>query len=165
MINNRNNNNSSLPLGVKIAIGVGIVVVALIIAKKVKKFVSKTGSVIEDKTTLNTQSSEINQLKDAGIKQTYPDSQYRTWADTIYNNVSGCNNDYSLIPLNIIKRLVNDVDWIKLSKEFGTRDVKGCGFASNRQCTLPVALNWKLSDDSLALINLILKSRSSKYRI
>jgi hypothetical protein len=126
--------------------------------------VKNAKDVSGEKQQLNTSKSELKKLNDMGIKQSWPDSQYLTWANNMQDALQGCSID-AISMLNVLGKLNNDADWLKLSEAFGIREVKGCALASNRKVTLQGALSWKLIGDEIENVNAYLKKRGIRYKV
>ena len=64
---------------------------------------------------------EITKAQKAGLKQTYLDSQYETFANTIFNGMRYCvGDDYGTVE-STMKKMMNDLDVAKLVKAYGKR--------------------------------------------
>ena len=152
---------SELPGVAKVAI-IGGALVGIYISYKA---INRAIEVSKEKKGLNTEKDELKQLNNQGIKQSFPDSMYITWADTLKKNLNGCTNDPLLI-IGVITKMKNDADWLKLVEAFGTTQVEGCMLASNRTVSLQAALNWKLDTVYVKMLNdQWFKAKGSKYRL
>jgi hypothetical protein len=65
--------------------------------------------------------NQLNELESSGMKLTYPDSSYNEMALRIYNAMKGVGTDDNAV-FDVLNRLSNKADWLKLQIAFGTRD-------------------------------------------
>ncbi len=150
--------------GVMYLIGIGVLGIS---AYGIYQFVKDAKGKSADKEEANTVVDEVKHLENQGIIPSYPDSQYKSWANIILNALNatgGCFADPITVS-SIIGKTKNDVDWLKLVNAFGIKEITGCGFVSNRQCTLQQGMNWKLERPTINILNNFFQNRGSKYRL
>lgn len=104
--------------------------------------------------------SEVKKLISAGVKQTYPDSNYTQWANAIYSaGFNTLGTDEQTI-YDICKKMVNDLDVAKLIVAFGEQRVE----FSFQELPLGAWLRTELSASEINVINNIFSQRNIKYR-
>jgi hypothetical protein len=118
--------------------------------------------------------TEIKQLENKGLKQTYPDSQYNSWADSIAKQFSGCDWEQGIgwsgsgsKLYNICYRMENDLDFAKLLNAYGIRTYDQCGFypfAGKFTGNLSQAVADELKEWEIFEINNLLAKRGIKYK-
>ena len=119
----------------------------------------------DDKDELNQTRNELDQLQNAGVRQSYPDSQYQTYANGMADALNygrGCLTDGATIAFTI-SALKNDVDWLKLNQAFGTREIIGCMLAPSQTIGMTAAIKWKVGN--YYDLNKILKNKGIRYQI
>jgi hypothetical protein len=174
----------SLPPWGKAVVVIGGVAIAWFgvitpIRKGIQNAIAKSKS---KKTITDT----VNELKNNTQAASFPDSQYKGWADQIAQQFDGC--DYSsivqyFIPVfiesysnsgkvlyGIINQLKNDKDFQKLVQAFGVRTYRDCGllgtwFAGKvSNVSLYAAVNDELNSEEIKGINALLESKGITYR-
>ena len=136
-----------------------------------------------DMATVVEQKKEINNLEKTGLRATFPDSQYKAWADAIKDAFDGC--DPSLrVPIlaptslwnknwsssgakfvNIIYKFKNDLDFLKLSEAWGVRSYDQCGWGTGDVTgTLSNAVADELDETEVTAINNALAKQNIKYK-
>lgn len=127
---------------VAIAGTAGIAISGYLIYQGIKKLMARSDS----NRAVDAANSELSQTQKTD-QPSYPDSTYLSWANQIENLLTGCDaNTNDAEVLDIITRLKNDTDWLKLVKAFGTREIKGCAFVANYQADLATVLRNELLD-------------------
>lgn len=118
---------------------------------------------------------ELQELAAQGVKPTYANSQYETWAQTLVQAMNGCGTDEEAI-FNVFKFLRNDADIRKLISVFGIRYYQPCAWTSpisyaiwqaNDQAYgggLPTWLAYDLSAGDIQGINGILRGNGINYQ-
>ena len=91
-----------------------IVIVIIIVIYFTVKFLEQSKSVITDK-------AEELALGSQGIKATYSNSEYDSFASTLETAMAGLGTDEQQI-FTVFSSLRNDVDFIKLNQSFGIRE-------------------------------------------
>lgn len=145
-----------------ILIALGVVGVGFAVYK-INKFIEKQKQNAKATTNLNTQGDELHQLFSQGIKPTYPQSQYNTWANMIAQQLNGCYYSFNDI-WNVINKIKNDADFLMLAQAFGSRTSKGCMLASDFTGGLADSLHWKLFYFDYARLNNYL-ANVTKFKI
>jgi len=116
----------------------------------VKSVLASSGSVLTAQQTI-ARSKE---------KATYPDLQYKIYADKIYQAgyiIGGTDEDAIY---DVFKAMNNDLDIAKLIVAFGKRRIE----FSFQEGSLPEFLTSELDEDEIKIINKILTNKAIKYR-
>lgn len=94
----------------------GVVVLVFVLAKKkIKSFVSE----VQQKNRLEEQIAA--RVEATGETPSYIDSEYETFANSIYNAVKGAGTDEDAV-CRVLDKMKNDADMLKLEMAFGIRD-------------------------------------------
>lgn len=104
---------------------------------------------------------EQNEFKKQGLVQSYVDSQYKLFADTIYSagfDVLFGTDENAIYA--VFKQMNNDLDVNKLIVAFGTRRIE----FSTQTASLGGFLASELDEKERGEINKILKAKNIKYR-
>lgn len=122
--------NTKLPKWANGVIVIGSVLivgaVGYLIYKKLKENADKKDS--QDGVNAND-----NELKDAiknGTSLSFPQSNYITSANAIFNLLDGCETTSSELKavIEVIRVTRNKADWLNLVKAFGVKKVDNCGY-------------------------------------
>lgn len=93
-----------------------IVIIAVILWFVVKWL--KEQKVVADRIV--TEKAEVKVLQESGMKQSYTDSKFESWANELENYMNGGGTKITGIN-RIFGYLHNDLDFVKLEKAFGLR--------------------------------------------
>jgi hypothetical protein len=174
---------TELPSWAKGIVVVGTLGVVYFVGKGILDKIKANAQVAKQMETINTQTDEINQMQQSGVKPTFSDSQYKSWADGIANQFSGCDAipKVPLVPakflgfitnwsgsgayfVNIISKFKNDLDFLKLSQAYGIRTYDQCGWGTGDVTgTLAQAIADELDDNEVTAINKVLSTSGIKY--
>jgi hypothetical protein len=169
---------NGLPTWAKGIIAVGGVAIVYFTSKSIIKRIREAKVKKEAEKATVQQSSEIKDLENAGQKASYPDSQYKSWADGIVNQFSGCDfaiENFALSNLfasysgqylyNILQKLNNNVDFLKLQTAFGVRTYDQCGvFNGDFTGNLTQAVNDEFSASEIEECNKLFAKKGIIYR-
>lgn len=100
------------------------------------------------------QKAELKVLEEKGIKPSFAQYTYDSWAEKLYTAMKGAGTDEGMI-FSVFKQLKNDVDFIRLDQAFGIRDTY----------TMRVWLKDDLSSSDIQAINAGLKVKGLTKRI
>ena len=105
------------------------------------------------------------ELQRDGIKPTYPDSTYQSWANQIVAAISDCGTDESAL-FRIFENIRNEADLQKLIQVYGVREFKGCfsAYFAMEKGSLSYALTYELDSSELAKINKIIATKNINYK-
>lgn len=155
---------NELPILARAIIGILITGTVIFSAYKIFQAVKKAKDAKAEKESLGEVKDELQQLLGQGIRQTYPDSQYVAWGNSIADKLNGCIADEAGV-IRIIAQLRNNVDWLKLVERFSLKTITGCMLADDRKVALQAAMQWKLSQIGIDSVNKVLKTKGIKYQI
>lgn len=98
----------------------GATIVTLVGFKVYRKFFPSDAQK-SNKQLVNEIDSDIKSAQTGGQTQSFTDSNYATFANTIYNSMRyAVGDDYATV-VEILKKMKNDLDVAKLVKAFGFR--------------------------------------------
>lgn len=104
----------------KIMISIGIIV--LIVGIIIAIFWKKIKNAIDDAKQKRDYEQKVDEIENFTQKKpSYPDSYYATFADQLYAAMDGWGTDEESI-YNVMYKIKNDVDYMKLVEAFGVRD-------------------------------------------
>ena len=110
-----------LPPWAKGVVVVGGAVVVYLIGSKVYRAVFPTEAQKKNRELEKNIDSEISKMQGNGKKASFSDSNYNTFANTIYNSMRfAIGDDYGTVE-STLKRMKNDLDVAKLIKAFGLK--------------------------------------------
>ena len=110
-----------LPPWAKGVVVVGGAVVVYLIGSKVYRAVFPTEAQKKNRELEKNIDSEISKMQNNGEKASFSDSNYNTFANTIYNSMRfAIGDDYGTVE-STLKRMKNDLDVAKLIKAFGLK--------------------------------------------
>jgi len=100
--------------------------------------------------------AEVEVQQSVGLNKTYTDSQYSSWADSIYNDNNWYYTDEEAI-IDILEKMKNSADLSALSAAFGVRE--GVWYSYNFKEWVQNAL----SDSEIETINNLYLSKNINY--
>lgn len=128
MSNNVYQYYKDLPSWAKGIVVVGGVFVVYVVGSRVYRNLFPSDKEKKNKEMAKNVDSEITKLSRNGQKPSFSDSNYNTFANTIYNGMRyAVGDDYTTVE-NTLKKMKNDLDVAKLMKAFGLRQNYGFGF-------------------------------------
>lgn len=162
---------SDLPQGVRTAFVVVGSGVALFSAWKLYKFLEKRAQEARGRQVVKETKDTLKDLEKSGIKPSYSDSQYLSWAQNIQVQMDGCGTGSDKL-YGIFSNMKNDADINKLIVAYGTRTVDKCGLGTGDYSgDLTSTLAYKFSGVEGAMnpyvltnINAYFTKRGMKFR-
>jgi len=133
-----------------IAVAIGIVIIGLLIYFIIRRAGKKVQGVI-DNTSEKIQIQE--HINETGEKPSYSDFEYKSMADRLYNVMNGCGTWYEEDIIDVMNKMNNLTDVMKLNQAFGTRGDEN----------LAEWLHGDLSGSWINKINNILKNKGISY--
>ncbi len=172
---------TDLPQWAKGAIAVGGLAVVYFAARGVWKQFRKVEEQGKARQTVREQKSEIADMQRNGVRPSYPESQFKSWADRLQKQYDGAdlnNNlfDYNIpvlgtwsgsgkVTAQIVGQLKNNLDFLKLSDAWGVRTYDQAGwFTGDFTGNLIQAVNDELDNGEVNALNNILKKNGISYR-
>lgn len=119
---------------------------------------------------------DITSLSSQGVNPSFPDSQYKLWADKIQAQFDGC--DWSVggtavgmltasgqVLYDTLSQFKNDADFLKLQTAWGVRTYAACmsWFVKDKTLTLDGAVSDELSTSEIDKLNNKLKDLGINY--
>jgi len=173
---------NGLPTWAKGVIAVGGVAIVYFTTKTIFKKIKGKRDLKNQQETLNAQNADIRNLQNTGVRASYPDSQYKSWADSIQNQFDGCDygqNVFSAdVPIigywsssgkkvkDIFDKLKNDLDYLKLSQAWGIRTYDQCGWGTGDVTgNLSYAISDELDRGEIMGLNNLLAKKGISYRL
>jgi hypothetical protein len=173
-----------IPSWAKGIVVVGGIAIFYFAAKSFLSRIKESAEKNKAMETVNNQKEEEKQLQKLGLRASFPDSQYKAWADALQNQFDGCDislSDISIVSViwksftgtNSAKKLVaiisnfkNDLDYLKFSTAWGIRTYDQCGWWTGDvvNATLSKAVSDELNETEIGKINAILSKTNIKYR-
>jgi hypothetical protein len=172
---------NGLPTWAKGTIAVGGVAIVYFAARGIWKQFKSKAEEGKARQTLREQKNELTKLQNVGLRATYPDSQYKSWADRLqkqYDGIDWKNNvfDYEIpvlgtwsgsgkVTAQIVTQLKNNVDFLKLQDAYDVRTYDQAGlFTGDFTGNLTQAINDELDNGEVNALNNILKKNGITYR-
>jgi hypothetical protein len=172
---------NGLPTWAKGVIAVGGVAILYFTGRSIWRAVKGKKEQTNAREVVRTQGQELTAEQRKGIKQSFPDSQYKAWADRLQNQYDGIdwkNNvfDYDVpvigqwsgsgkVTSQIVSQLKNDVDFLKLSQAWGVRTYDQAGLLTGDVTgTLSYCVNDELDNGEVAALNKMLSKQGIKYK-
>jgi hypothetical protein len=144
----------------------GIVAVAVVgaVGYAFYKLTQKLGDTEE--ADRKEESEVQNELANESKKKpaSYPDSQYRTFANTIETAGFDVGTDENAI-YSTFRKLKNNTDYLKLISAWGKPNRTVYEWGVGRKMTLPQYIRWEMNDSEVKKVNDILSSKGIKYRV
>ena len=169
---------SDLPTWAKGVIAVGGLAAAYFAVKGIIDRVKKQSETAKAKATITEQVNELENLQNSGVKKSYNDSQYNTWADAIQKQFDGCDFsvENAILPsyfasysgyklYTILDKLKNDADFLALSTAYDVRTYDQCGlWTGNFTGNLSQAVADELTESEIEECNKLLAKKGITYR-
>jgi len=142
-----------LPPWAKGVVVVGGAVVVYLVGSRVYRAVFPTEAQRKNRELEKNIDSEISKLQGNGKKASYSDSNYNTFANTIYNSMRfAVGDDYSTVE-STLKRMKNDLDVAKLIKAFGVKQDYFFGLPTGDKMDLFTYIQKELGNEYGGLTN------------
>jgi len=142
-----------LPPWAKGVVVVGGALVVYLVGSRVYRAVFPTETQRKNRELEKNIDSEISKLQGNGKKASYSDSNYNTFANTIYNSMRfAVGDDYSTVE-STLKRMKNDLDVAKLVKAFGVKQDYFFGLPTGDKMDLFTYIQKELGNEYGGLTN------------
>lgn len=156
----------SLPVWARGVVVVAAVGTTVFVGYKAYKYFS-TADVRGDLKAENKDAAkDLKSLQQQGMKASYMDSQYTTWANQLKEAYDGCGTSNGTWR-TVFGQMKNDVDVLKLQDAYGTRKFDGCnweGDFGDFEGTLSQAIVHELSSSEQSELNKILETAKITIR-
>lgn len=174
-----------LPAWAKGVTVVAVLGIAFLIYERTRKAIKKEGGVADDKNTVRQQTNELNQLESQGVRKSYPDSQYLSWANAITKSFEGCDVSPATLILpvdttgvwrhnfsgsgaalgNILAKCKNEADVLALNTAYGIRTYDQCGIGTGDVTgNLTTAVRDELDASEINALNKYLKTKNISFQ-
>ena len=142
-----------LPPWAKGVVVVGGALVVYLVGSRVYRAVFPTETQRKNRELEKNIDSEISKLQGNGKKASFSDSNYNTFANTIYNSMRfAVGDDYSTVE-STLKRMKNDLDVAKLVKAFGVKQDYFFGLPTGDKMDLFTYIQKELGNEYGGLTN------------
>ena len=154
--------------GVVVVGGLGIVG---LVGYKAFRYLFPSESQKRSALLLNTIDADISKLKLSGLKESYPNADYLTFANTIYESMRYCAGDSYKTVVSTCKKMMNDLDVALTMKAFGTRQNYCFGIDAGTPMDMlsfiqkELGREWLLFDWKIQEINRNWSSKGITYRL
>ena len=153
-----------LPPWAKGVVVVGGAVVVYLIGSKVYRAVFPTEAQRKNRELEKNIDSEISKMQSNGKKASFSDSNYNTFANTIYNSMRfAIGDDYGTVE-STLKRMKNDLDVAKLIKAFGLKQDYFFGLPAGDKMDLFTYVQKELGNEYGGLTNYRVKKINEDWR-
>ena len=158
--------------GITVVGGLTLSAVAVItLIKRIKadaKLANERAAVVQSQTELNNSITN-------NVTPSYPSSQYKSWAESIVTQITGCDfsspgfglsNSYYTIN-ECFSKLKNDADFLSLVTAYDVQTFPKCGSFLMGSFTgdLYSSIAYKLNQDERDALNNTLQSNGIKYQV
>ena len=151
-----------LPPWAKGVVVVGGAVVVYLVGSRVYRAVFPTDAQRKNRELEKNIDSEISKMQGNGKKASFSDSNYNTFANTIYNSMRfAIGDDYGTVE-STLKRMKNDLDVAKLIKAFGLKQDFFFGLPAGDKMDLFTFVQKELGNEYGGLTNYSVK-RINEY--
>lgn len=142
-----------LPQWAKGVVVVGGAVVVYLVGSRVYRAVFPTEAQRKNRELEKNIDDEISKLQGNGKKASFSDSNYNTFANTIYNSMRyAVGDDYGTVELTL-KSMKNDLDVAKLIKAFGVKQDYFFGLPAGDKMDLFTYIQKELGNEYGGLTN------------
>lgn len=155
-----------LPQWAKGVVVIGGIAIVYFTTKQIIDRIKEQATTKKQRESVTTQKNELKKLLNQGVKLSYPESQYRTWADQISSEFGGCdplNSSYGKF-VNILYKLKNDADFLALTTAYDIRTYDQCGIGSDFTGNLQQAVNDEFDNNEIVKINTELAKQKITYK-
>jgi hypothetical protein len=136
-----------LPSWAKGVLAISAVAGVGLIGWKIYRAVNPSDEEKKNALLLKDIDSEIARLRKKGIKQSYADSQYKTFADSCWEGMKYCVGDNYGNVEDILKSMKNDLDVLLLQKAYGERQLYCFGIPAGSKKELFQAVKSELGNE------------------
>ena len=153
-----------LPPWAKGVVVVGGALVVYLVGSRVYRAVFPTEAQKKNRELEKNIDSEISKLQSNGKKASFSDSNYNTFANTIYNSMRyAVGDDYGTVELTL-KRMQNDLDVAKLIKAFGVKQDYFFGLPAGDKMDLFTYIQKELGNEYGGFTNYRVKNINEDWK-
>lgn len=155
---------TELPQWAKGAVVIGVGVVAFFVGRKIYVTIFPSVEERKNREMLKNINDEIKDGQNIGLRPSFPDSNYDTFANTIYESMRyAIGDDYGTVETTM-KKMKNDLDVAKLIKAFGTRQNYLFGIPKGTPKDLFTMIQEELGNDYAGVTNYRVKNINADWR-
>lgn len=153
-----------LPAWGKAVTVIGVGLVTFYVGRRLYFGLFPTEEQRKNKELVNNINTEIAKAQKSGLKQSYTDANYNTFANTIYNGMRyAVGDDYGTVE-KTMKSMNNDLDVAKLIAAFGARQNYMFGIPSGSKMDLFTFIQSELGNEYLGLTNYRVKNINEDWK-
>lgn len=153
-----------------VVIGVGVA--GWVVYSRIRGMALRSRQLRESRQTLQSVATDLSNLTRAGIRPSYPEAQYKIWADALFACYAGwgtCGDVSALLTgtdADIFVAMKNDADVLKLISAFGIRKIPSGRFnpMPDFEGSLPAVIRDENSTAYINGINRRFEKVGIKYR-
>ena len=175
-----------LPAWAKGVVVVGGIAIVYFTGRSIVKSIKQKKAARNATQTVADAKADLASLTYRGIKPSYSQTQYQTWANSIQSAFEGCDSFQTITwgsdsPVGVVtiwstsgykvaqifNQLKNDVDYLELTISWKVRTYDACGWGTGNitDVDLVSAIADELSDRERSNLNDILQLRGITYRV
>jgi hypothetical protein len=142
----------------------GVGVVAFLVGRKLYKVAFPSLEEQKSKQMLNNINSDIRKNLSLGLKPSFADSNYNTFANTIYEGMRyAVGDDYGTVEATM-KKMMNNLDVAKLIQAFGLRQNYIFGIPKGSPVDLFTMTQQELGNEYLGVTNYRVKNINADWK-
>lgn len=107
-----------------------ILVILYLLYKVIAGVIRKSKARGNYNAAVNQAQDALNQLSTKGVKPSFAQSQYSTWADSIEQAFTGCGRGWSTVLKPTFDKIKNDADVFALIQAYGVRTIDECAWGT-----------------------------------
>lgn len=104
--------------------------VSYILYRIISGWIKKANARSNYKAAVDQSQKALKDLADQGVKPSYAQAQYSTWANAIEQGFSGCGTGWSTVLKPTLDKMQNDADVFALIQNYGVRSIDECGWGT-----------------------------------
>ncbi len=107
-----------------------LLILAYVIYRIIVGIIRKAQAKGNYNAAVNQSQDALNQLSQQGVKPSYAQAQYSTWANAIEQGFSGCGSGWGSVLKPTLEELKNEADVFALIQAYAVRTIDECGWGS-----------------------------------
>lgn len=153
-----------LPSWAKGVVVLGLGLTAFYVGRRLYFGLFPTDAQRKNKELVNNINTDIAAAQKSGMKPSFSDANYNTFANTIYNSMRfAVGDDYGTVE-ETLKKMKNDLDVAKLIAAFGTRQNYAFGIPVGSKMDLFTFVQAELGNDFAGLTNYRVKRVNEDWK-
>lgn len=161
---------TELPQWAKGVVVVGLTGIVVLVGLKIYRKLSPSKDELDQRKFMEDVNNDVTKFKSEGDKQTFPDSAYMQFANTIYDGMRyAVGDDYGAV-VDTCKKMMTNLDVALLIKAFGVRQNYIFGIPGGNPMDMLTFIKDELGSefwfvDRIGQINRDWNSKGIKYRV